>query len=124
GPYGMQQHARDVAMAMQRLGLGPSIVVGYSMGATADSQGLQPNAAVKLHQPLEQRAHDPRARHPERMAQSNTSARPLDLSLNGSTPMPRADGRTCAANAALISTLSTSSIVMPAQTLNCRPAPW
>jgi lipase len=33
GPYGMAQHARDVAAAMRTLGLGPSIVVGHSMGA-------------------------------------------------------------------------------------------
>jgi lipase len=33
GPYGMAQHARDVAAAMQALELGPSVVVGHSMGA-------------------------------------------------------------------------------------------
>ncbi len=33
GPYGMAQHARDVAAAMRAMGLGPSIVVGHSMGA-------------------------------------------------------------------------------------------
>ncbi len=33
GPYGMAQHARDVAVAMRAMGLGPSIVVGHSMGA-------------------------------------------------------------------------------------------
>ena len=33
GPYGMAQHARDVAVAMQALGLGPSVIVGHSMGA-------------------------------------------------------------------------------------------
>ena len=33
GPYGMVQHARDVAVAMQALGLGPSVIVGHSMGA-------------------------------------------------------------------------------------------
>jgi len=33
GPYGMAQHARDVASAMRALGLGPSIIVGHSMGA-------------------------------------------------------------------------------------------
>jgi lipase len=32
-PYGMTQHARDVAAAMRTLGLGPSIVAGHSMGA-------------------------------------------------------------------------------------------
>ncbi|HLE61593.1 MAG TPA: alpha/beta hydrolase [Pyrinomonadaceae bacterium] len=33
GPYGMAQHARDVAAAMQTLGLGPCVIVGHSMGA-------------------------------------------------------------------------------------------
>src|SRR6266511_4748428 len=33
GPYGMAQHARDVASAMQTLGYGPSVIVGHSMGA-------------------------------------------------------------------------------------------
>jgi lipase len=33
GPYGMVQHARDVAAAMRALGFGSSIVVGHSMGA-------------------------------------------------------------------------------------------
>lgn len=33
GPYGMEQHARDVAAAMRALGLGPSIIIGHSMGA-------------------------------------------------------------------------------------------
>ncbi|MGB8324403.1 MAG: alpha/beta hydrolase [Candidatus Acidiferrum sp.] len=33
GPYGMAQHARDVAAAMRAMGLGPSIVMGHSMGA-------------------------------------------------------------------------------------------
>jgi lipase len=33
GPYGMAQHARDVAVAMQTLGLGPCVIVGHSMGA-------------------------------------------------------------------------------------------
>jgi pimeloyl-ACP methyl ester carboxylesterase len=32
-PYGFTQHARDVAAAMRAMGLGPSIVVGHSMGA-------------------------------------------------------------------------------------------
>jgi lipase len=32
-PYGMAQHARDVAGAMQAMGLGPSVIVGHSMGA-------------------------------------------------------------------------------------------
>ncbi len=33
GPYGMAQHGRDVAVAMQTLGLGRSVIVGHSMGA-------------------------------------------------------------------------------------------
>jgi lipase len=33
GPYGMTQHARDVAAAIRAMGLGPSIIVGHSMGA-------------------------------------------------------------------------------------------
>jgi lipase len=33
GPYGMAQHARDVAAAMRALELGPSVIVGHSMGA-------------------------------------------------------------------------------------------
>ena len=33
GPYGMSQHARDVTVAMQSLELGPSVIVGHSMGA-------------------------------------------------------------------------------------------
>jgi len=33
GPYGMAQHARDVAAAMQTLRYGPSVIVGHSMGA-------------------------------------------------------------------------------------------
>jgi len=33
GPYGIPQHARDAAAAMRALGLGPSIVIGHSMGA-------------------------------------------------------------------------------------------
>jgi lipase len=33
GPYGMAQHARDVAAAMRAMGLGPSIIAGHSMGA-------------------------------------------------------------------------------------------
>ena len=32
GPYGMSQHARDVACAMGSFGLGPSVIVGHSMG--------------------------------------------------------------------------------------------
>lgn len=33
GPYGLAQHARDAAAAMRAMGLGPSTVVGHSMGA-------------------------------------------------------------------------------------------
>ena len=33
GPYGLVQHGRDVAVAMRAMGLGPSLVVGHSMGA-------------------------------------------------------------------------------------------
>ena len=33
GPYGMAQHAEDVAAAMGAMGLGTSIIVGHSMGA-------------------------------------------------------------------------------------------
>jgi pimeloyl-ACP methyl ester carboxylesterase len=33
GPYGMVQHARDIAQAMRAFGLGPSVIVGHSMGA-------------------------------------------------------------------------------------------
>jgi pimeloyl-ACP methyl ester carboxylesterase len=33
GPYGLAQHARDVAAAMRAMAVGPSIVVGHSMGA-------------------------------------------------------------------------------------------
>ena len=33
GPYGLAQHARDVAAAMSTLDLGPSVIVGHSMGA-------------------------------------------------------------------------------------------
>lgn len=33
GPYGIAQHARDVAAAMRALGLGASPVIGHSMGA-------------------------------------------------------------------------------------------
>jgi lipase len=32
-PYGMAQHARDVAAAMRAMGIGPSVIVGHSMGA-------------------------------------------------------------------------------------------
>jgi lipase len=32
GPFGMVQHARDVAAAMRAMGLGPSVIVGHSMG--------------------------------------------------------------------------------------------
>lgn len=33
GPYGMAQHARDVAAAMRAFDLTPSVIVGHSMGA-------------------------------------------------------------------------------------------
>lgn len=33
GPYGVEQHAADVAVAMAQFGLGPSLVIGHSMGA-------------------------------------------------------------------------------------------
>lgn len=33
GPYGMAQHAHDVAAAMRAMGFGPSIIAGHSMGA-------------------------------------------------------------------------------------------
>ena len=33
GPFGMAQHGGDVAAAMREFGLGPSVVVGHSMGA-------------------------------------------------------------------------------------------
>lgn len=33
GPYGVSQHARDVAAAIDAMKLGPSIVAGHSMGA-------------------------------------------------------------------------------------------
>src|SRR4030095_4803572 len=32
GPYGLAQHARDVAAAMNAFDLGPSLIVGHSMG--------------------------------------------------------------------------------------------
>lgn len=32
GPFGMEQHARDVATAMRSFGLGPSVIMGVSMG--------------------------------------------------------------------------------------------
>lgn len=32
-PYGMGQHARDVACAMRAMGFGPSVIAGHSMGA-------------------------------------------------------------------------------------------
>jgi len=33
GPFGMAQHAHDVAAAMRAMSLGPSVIVGHSMGA-------------------------------------------------------------------------------------------
>ena len=44
----------------------------------------------------------------------------FSLSLNGSTPIPLADGMTWAAKASLISTTSTSSMVIPARASACR----
>jgi lipase len=44
GPYGMDQHARDVAAAMRAMGLAESIVVGHSMGAFVA-------AALAAHEP-------------------------------------------------------------------------
>ncbi|HTV58169.1 MAG TPA: alpha/beta hydrolase [Verrucomicrobiae bacterium] len=32
-PYGFSQHAKDVAAAMRAFGLGPSVILGHSMGA-------------------------------------------------------------------------------------------
>lgn len=43
GPYGMAQHARDVAAAMQSLELGPSLIVGHSMGAFVASALAEQN---------------------------------------------------------------------------------
>lgn len=46
GPYGMAQHAADVAAAMRAMGLGASIIIGHSMGGfiatalAAQSPGL------------------------------------------------------------------------------------
>lgn len=45
--YGMAQHAKDVAAAMRALGLGPSMVVGHSMGAfVATALALQEPSLV------------------------------------------------------------------------------
>ena len=46
-------------------------------------------------------------------------APPLTLSFSSSIPRSRAEGSTCAANASLISTRSTSSIDMPARASAC-----
>src|SRR5207245_1902006 len=43
----------------------------------------------------------------------------FSFSLKGSTPMPRADGMTWAAKASLISTMSTSSMLIPARLSAC-----
>jgi len=47
GPYGMAQHARDVAAAMRAMRLGASIIIGHSMGAfVATALALQDPALV------------------------------------------------------------------------------
>lgn len=47
GPYGFAQHARDVAAAMRAMGIGPSVVVGHSMGAfVAAALAAQESALV------------------------------------------------------------------------------
>jgi lipase len=47
-PYGLAQHARDVAAAMRTLELGPSTVVGHSLGAfVATALAAQEPALVK-----------------------------------------------------------------------------
>jgi pimeloyl-ACP methyl ester carboxylesterase len=50
GPYGMAQHARDVATAMHAMGLGPSIIVGHSRGAFVATAlaALEPELVVGL----------------------------------------------------------------------------
>ena len=50
GPYGMKQHAADVAAAMRAMGLGPSVIVGHSMGAfvAAALAAQEPHLAAGL----------------------------------------------------------------------------
>jgi lipase len=50
GPYGIAQHARDVAAAMRAMGLGPSIIAGHSMGAFVATAlaALQPSLVAGL----------------------------------------------------------------------------
>lgn len=64
GPYGMSQHARDVAAAMDDLGLDDAVVIGHSMGAFA---------AAALA-----------AEHPERVAGV--------LLVDGGPPLPAPEG--------------------------------
>lgn len=48
--YGMEQHARDIAAAMRAIGLGPSVIMGHSMGgfvATALAS-LEPSLVAAL----------------------------------------------------------------------------
>ena len=60
-PYGFTEHARDVAAAMRAMGLGPSIVVGHSMGAfVATALAAQDPGLVSGPVPLRRRT---RAQH-------------------------------------------------------------
>jgi lipase len=43
GPFGMAQHARDVAAAMHAMGLGASVIMGHSMGAFVAAALAQQN---------------------------------------------------------------------------------
>src|SRR5258708_30973637 len=43
GPYGLAQHARDVAAAMPALDLGPSVIVWPSLGAFVSTALSAPN---------------------------------------------------------------------------------
>jgi lipase len=49
-PYGMEQHARDVAAAMRAIGLGPSVILGHSMGGfvAAALANLEPSLVSGL----------------------------------------------------------------------------
>ena len=51
GPYGMAQHARDVAAAMQTLEIGPCVIVGHSMGAFVATalSGAKPGTRQRHH---------------------------------------------------------------------------